>query len=73
MEKQLCVGMSCVCKDNYLLRCCIDIYYIRTLFTGELEELKLVERQHDITVCNYHTHAIHRHYIAPTLTHSEYF
>jgi hypothetical protein len=35
------VGMSCVCKDNYLLRCCIDIYCSRTLYRGEVEELKL--------------------------------
>jgi hypothetical protein len=49
--------MSCVCKDNHLLRCCIDIYCSRTLYTDELEELKLAGRQHDITACNYHTHS----------------
>jgi hypothetical protein len=31
------VGMSCVCKDNHLLRCSIDIYCSSTLYTGELD------------------------------------
>jgi hypothetical protein len=35
------VGMSCVCKDNHLLRCCIDICCSSTLYRGELDELKL--------------------------------
>jgi hypothetical protein len=38
------MGMSCVCKDNHLLRCCVDIYCSRTLYTGKLEELKLAVR-----------------------------
>jgi hypothetical protein len=38
------VGVSCVRKDNHLLRCCIDIYCSRTLYTGELVELKLAGR-----------------------------
>jgi hypothetical protein len=37
-------GMSCVRKDNPLLRCCIDIYCSRTLYRGELEEFKLAGR-----------------------------
>jgi hypothetical protein len=30
-----------VCKDNHLLNWCIDIYCSRTLYTSELEVLKL--------------------------------
>jgi hypothetical protein len=41
VPRQISCGMSCLCKDNHLLRCCIDIYCSRTLYTGELEELKL--------------------------------
>jgi hypothetical protein len=38
------MGMLCVCKDNHLLCSCIDIYCSHTLYTGELEELKLAGR-----------------------------
>jgi hypothetical protein len=62
------VGMSCVCKDNHLLRCCIDIYCGSTLYTGELDELKLSD-DNTILPLVITTHTIHHHYIAPTLTH----
>jgi hypothetical protein len=34
-------GISCVCRDNHVLRWCIDIYCSRAVYTDELEELKL--------------------------------
>jgi hypothetical protein len=66
--------MSCVCKDNHLLRCCIDIYCSSTLYTGELDELKLSD-DNTLLPLVIIRHTIHHHYIAPTLTHSliEYF
>jgi hypothetical protein len=63
------VGMSCVCKDNHLLRCCIDIYYSSTLYIDKLDELKLSDDNTILTLVII-THTIHHHYIAPTLTHS---
>jgi hypothetical protein len=62
------VGMSCVCKDNHLLRCCIDIYCSSTLYTGELVELKLSD-DNTISPLVIITHTRHHHYVAPTLTH----
>jgi hypothetical protein len=59
---------SCVCKDNHLLCCCIDIYCSPMLYTGELVELKLLDDNMILRLVII-THTVHHHYIAPTLTH----
>jgi hypothetical protein len=68
------VGMSCVCRDNHLLRCCIDIYCSSTLYTSELDELQLSDNN-TILPRVIIKHTIHHHYSTNTDTHtlSEYF
>jgi hypothetical protein len=63
------VGMSCVCKVNPLLRCCIDIYCSSTLYTGQLDDLKLLDNN-TILLLVIITHTVHHHDIAPTLAHT---
>jgi hypothetical protein len=58
-------GMSCVCKGNHLLHCCIDIYCSRMLYTANLKNWSWLENNTILPLVII-THNLHHHYISPT-------